>query len=85
MNNKNIWTKQLLLIEQTLESQVKRIFLIYFINLKVYFHLLLVTTDIEGELDGAVRTEVGAGAVARVLHVLDDLIGSLESRKLFWI
>ena len=40
-------------------------------------YLFFIAADIKGELDGTVRAKVGAGAVAGVLHVVDNLIGSL--------
>ena len=41
-------------------------------------NLIFVALDIEGELDGAVGAEVGAGAVARVLHAFNDIVRGLE-------
>ena len=47
-------------------------------TLSLTSYLLLVAADVQAELDGALGTEVGAGAFARVLHPFNDVIGSLE-------
>ena len=47
-------------------------------TLSLTSYLLLVAADIQAELDGTLRTEVGAGAFARVLHPFNNAIGSLE-------
>jgi hypothetical protein len=41
-------------------------------------YLVFIATDIQGELDSTVRAEIGARAVARILHVFHHLVRRLK-------